>query len=218
MAVLAKNLRTARSEINARWPDRDKRSDGWIGDRAHQGTVSDHNPDENDIVHAVDVDKDGIDPHFVVRRAIKHSSVQYVIYNETIWSRRRNFRPHRYTGSNKHRSHIHISGRHGSKYENNTTGWGIKPKPRPEPEPQPVSIPRVGNGTRMLLLKDPMMRGTDVRFVQRWIGKRRAGADDGIFGPHTRSGVMWYQRLRGIGVDGIVGPVTWRNMRQRWRG
>lgn len=220
MATLAKNLVTLRSEVNIRWPDRDKRSDGWIGDQAHQGTVSDHNADERDLVHAIDVDKDGIDPNLLVRQAIKHPTVQYVIFNRTIWSRTRGFEPREYTGTNPHTGHVHISGRYGARYENSTTGWGIKPKPKPAPisTPQPTGIPRVALGTRMLRLKDPMMRGTDVRFVQRWIGARRAGSDDGIFGPKTRSGVIWYQRIRGAQIDGIVGPVTWRNMRQRWRG
>lgn len=54
--------------------------------------------------------------------------------------------------------------------------------------------------------------GTDVAFVQRYIGPARCGAADGDFGPNTESGVRWYQGMRGIQVDGIVGRETWRNM------
>jgi len=57
-----------------------------------------------------------------------------------------------------------------------------------------------------------MIEGDDVRFVQRFIGERRCGAADGVFGPNCKSGVEWYQRMRGIAVDGEVGLQTWRNM------
>ncbi len=33
---------------------------------------------------------------------------------------------------------------------------------------------------------------------------------DGKFGPHTKNAVMAYQQDRGLIVDGIVGPNTWR--------
>lgn len=33
---------------------------------------------------------------------------------------------------------------------------------------------------------------------------------DGIFGNHTRSAVINFQRAKGISVDGIVGPQTWK--------
>jgi hypothetical protein len=47
-----------RSQVNRRWPDRDKASDGWIGDRAHSARTSDHNPDARGWVHALDIDAD----------------------------------------------------------------------------------------------------------------------------------------------------------------
>jgi hypothetical protein len=46
-----------RDQVNARWPKRDKRSDGWIGDPAHAARVSDHNPDRHGVVHAIDIDE-----------------------------------------------------------------------------------------------------------------------------------------------------------------
>lgn len=47
-----------RKQIDKAFPGRDKRSDGWIGDRAHQGRKSDHNPDKRGFVHAIDIDAD----------------------------------------------------------------------------------------------------------------------------------------------------------------
>ena len=32
---IAKSLDKLRSQVDARWPSRSKRSDGWIGDAAH---------------------------------------------------------------------------------------------------------------------------------------------------------------------------------------
>ena len=47
-----------RDQVNKRFPSRDKASDGWIGDRAHQARKSDHNPDARGWVHALDIDAD----------------------------------------------------------------------------------------------------------------------------------------------------------------
>ena len=85
------------------------------------------------------------------------------------------------------------------------------PKP-PAPKPTtPSKLPSYKNGSRVLKNVKPDMRGTDVLFVQKWIGPR-CGTADGIFGDKTEAGVKWYQRMRGIKSDGIVGPVTWRHM------
>lgn len=47
-----------RDQINKRWPDRDKRSDGILGDLLHAARQSDHNPDSQGFVHALDIDED----------------------------------------------------------------------------------------------------------------------------------------------------------------
>ena len=76
-----------RNEVNSRWPRRDKTSDGTIGDRAHQATNSDHNPDPDGSVDAWDMDVDGVDVQKVIAAALRHESIQYVIYNRRITSR-----------------------------------------------------------------------------------------------------------------------------------
>jgi len=67
-------------------------------------------------------------------------------------------------------------------------------------------------------LVDPHMSGDDVVFIQRWIGPDHCGKADGDFGPNTAAGVRWYQRMRGIQVDGEVGPQTWGQMGVKYTG
>ncbi len=56
---LSKAANTLRDQINETWLDRDKRSDGWIGDSKHalRATKSDHNPrPDTGEVCALDID------------------------------------------------------------------------------------------------------------------------------------------------------------------
>ena len=85
--------------------------------------------------------------------------------------------------------------------------------PPPAPKPPSNSLPKYTLGTRQLrYVPGKLLRGTDVQFVQRWIGPDRAGTADGTFGERTKAGVAWYQRMRGLTPDGIVGPRTWGAM------
>lgn len=59
MATLIRPLADLRAEINARWPNRDRGADGWIGDRAHQGHTSGHNPDDTPGARPAYSDRDG---------------------------------------------------------------------------------------------------------------------------------------------------------------
>lgn len=118
---LAPALVQLRSEVDKKFPNRDRASDGWIGDASHAARPSDHNPcwscggRSNGIVRAIDID---ISPdgrpnrdlrRMVIRAAISDPRTWYVISNGVIYSRTNDFRPVRYTGSNPHTMHVHIS-------------------------------------------------------------------------------------------------------------
>lgn len=121
---------TLRRQIDRRWPDRDKRSDGWIGDAAH--TTGDHVPDlgstPSGVVRAIDVDEDllgpgpaNLNPDAAERLATQliecarsgrdHGRLKYVIFEGRIASGtyRSSFWRWRPFDGDPHTTHIHIS-------------------------------------------------------------------------------------------------------------
>ena len=116
---------TLRNQINRRWPKRDKRSDGWIGDSSHQAsTTSDHNPDwdADGVVRAIDIDADlnlKAGNHNAamqlaeelrqLARGNERTRISYIIFQRRIASEREDYAWRPYTGSNKHDHHIHVS-------------------------------------------------------------------------------------------------------------
>lgn len=127
---LAPSLEKLRSQINQKFPQRDKTSDGWIGDPSHAARKSDHNPDwdHGGVVRAIDVDVDDRDPVgdlrvLLVNAAKKDPRTYYVISNGYIYSRTYGFSKRKYTGSNGHFHHVHVSIRAGSEFEDSTTTW-----------------------------------------------------------------------------------------------
>lgn len=95
-------------DANGRWPSRKKASDGIMGDAAHQARPSDHN-----LGNAVDITHDpaaGCDGQSIAELAMKDDRVSYIIWNRQIWSPTRAAEGwRRYTGSNPHTLHVHIS-------------------------------------------------------------------------------------------------------------
>ena len=115
---LSKAAQTLRAQINAKWPKRDKSSDGWIGDTRHQARPSDHNPDENGWVRAIDVDADLTkkykDQSWDLANELRlfakagEKRISYIIHHGKIASSRMNWKWRTYKG-NPHTGHIHIS-------------------------------------------------------------------------------------------------------------
>ena len=186
---VATSLLELRGEIDAHWPDRDKRSDGTIGDLAHQNTKSDHNPNEAGVVRALDVDVDGIAADSLAEHVRQLGD-----------------------GADPHTSHIHLSvSREAAGYDA-SGGWDVDGMPMVvarRPASTGGGLPRHPRGARALRLTDPFTRGTDVQDVQRWVG----ATADGIFGRDTEAAVKRWQTRMGLEADGIVGPLTWASMR-----
>jgi hypothetical protein len=116
-----------RLEVNALWPNRSKASDGWIGDTAHSARKSDHNPDYSagGIVRAIDVTNDGINVDKFVSCVIRDVRTRYVITRGRIWTRENGWQ--KYTGSNGHYHHVHVSVRSTKipRYDLQAHAWGL---------------------------------------------------------------------------------------------
>lgn len=211
----AESLTTLVDQCNAAAPDRDKSSDGWIGDESHQNRNSDHNPwiwdDETDmwVVSAQDITNDpqnGMPSRELAERLVsgKDERIKYVISDEeicsgtgqdhTAWQ----WRP--YTGSNPHTAHMHLSVKSDKAHYDDTTKWtsgDFQSAPGP-------AIPRL-----------PVLRfgdkGPQVKFLQQQLVKQGYEIRiDSDFGPNTQKAIEAFQYESGLTVDGIVGTYTWR--------
>lgn len=131
--VIVPNLLEFRSQLNEAAPNRDKKSDGGIGDYEHSQGRSSHNPDDTgennaewdsdsdatEEVRAIDVDVDfrqeGLTAQKLVNHLVKYAKngtfwwIRYVIYNEKIYRRSNGFAQESYTGANSHTQHVHIN-------------------------------------------------------------------------------------------------------------
>ena len=81
-------------------------------------------------------------------------------------------------------------------------------KPKPPPTPPAPAFP----GRELRYVKGhAIMRGADVRQWQQRMRDRGWRIDvDGEFGPRSAAVAEAFQREKGLHVDGIVGPNTWR--------
>jgi hypothetical protein len=108
-------------QVDDSYPDRDRTSDGWIGDVRHSARPSDHNPDAKGIVRAIDIDRDLsgkakpdlmpdlADQIRLYAKRDKSKRISYVIFAGRIASPRMGWRWRKYSGINAHNSHLHCS-------------------------------------------------------------------------------------------------------------
>jgi len=107
-----------REQIDDDYPDRDRKSDGWIADARHMAKGnSDHIPVDG-IVRAIDIDANLAshqeETYALVEKIRKcarrgDKRIKYIIYDGKIMSPILNWKRRKYRGANPHRSHFHIS-------------------------------------------------------------------------------------------------------------
>ena len=110
-----------REQIDDWFPDRDRSSDGTLGDARHALTKSDHNPDATsqpaNVIRAFDCDADlskqkGLSVYLAdqIRQCAKTDPrIAYVIHRGQIASSKAGWKWRDYKGINRHDHHIHIS-------------------------------------------------------------------------------------------------------------
>lgn len=202
---LARALETLRAQVNAKWPARSKNSDGSIGDVSHSARASDHNPDDAGVVRAIDITHDpkgGFDSYAFADMLLKKQDrrIKYIISNRRIGSGPQGPSAgvwRKYTGSNPHDHHVHISVVAGAAGDS-TDPWDIGGSISPSPEVVGAYVP-----------PPPTLRkgstGEDVRRLQAALHI----FTDGQFGPLTEIALKAFQKDRELVPDGIAGPQVW---------
>ncbi len=201
---LAPSLARLRSEVNAKFPGRDKSSDGWIGDASHAARPSSHNPCWSctgslyGVVRGLDIDIDDGDPNRDLRRLLLNEligdpRVWYVISNGIIYSRTYGWAARTYTGTNSHFKHVHTSLRETYSAAFDTTPW-FGPA-----APAKVKAPMVDlSNVRELFTSGELTKSLQVARIEKTLNERMgAHLDaDGFVKRETRIAYKaWQQHL-----------------------
>lgn len=186
--IPAPTCKKALRDASYRWPERNRASDGICGDEAHQARKSDHNlGNAFDLTHDVD---HGVNCHVLANKVITDHRVKYVIWNKEIYKARQPEKGwQKYTGSNPHTKHMHVS---------------IHAYARDDLSPWPWSLISITDEPDRPTLK----RGDRSAAVQLLQTKLDIQAD-GKFGPKTEEAVKRYQAARNLPVTGIVDNSVW---------
>lgn len=199
------------NEVNHMFPHRDKSSDGWIGDASHAARPSEHNPcwtcrgRLHGIVMARDIDVDDGDPGRDIRKMLLHEligdpRVWYVISNGIIYSRTHGWQARRYTGSNGHFHHVHVSFLLSGAFDTRPFFGPVKPV-RTTPAKLDVSKLREAFLAVAVEHHKPS-KSVDVARYQRLLNARTGSklTADGIIGPATLNAeAVLEQRFGGTG-------------------
>lgn len=202
MASPAPSCRQALDDATARYPKRNRASDGIMGDAAHQRRRSDHNTGNAfDLTHDP---ANGVDCNVLSQLVINDKRVTYVIWNRKIYVISQPDKGWQdYTGTNPHTKHMHVSIRTDSRDDRSPWAWSPGEKPVLVVEPAPANQPP-GEVLKM------GSRGRAVSILQTRLNQNGAKlVIDGDFGKKTHQAVLQFQRSRGLKDDGIVGKLTW---------
>lgn len=203
---LAHSLDTLRRQINEMSPYRSKVSDGTIGDARHSSRSSDHNPNPNGVVCALDITHDpahGVDSGLLASALImsRDDRIKYIISNGQITSGKNGTKPwvaRKYKGKNPHDKHVHISVT--GDIDDDRMWFGSFVGSATTTVPQEPENPVLAKGTK----------GHAVARLQRLLNMRDYDlVVDADFGDKTVKAVKDFQKKSGMTADGIVGPYTW---------
>lgn len=165
---VARSLNVLLGQLNALAPNRDKESDGSIGDAEHASRASDHNPWYGPgIVTARDFTHDpagGLDCNKLAATLVAHRDrrVKYVIWDRRIWEPGTGWET--YYGANPHNHHLHLS---------------VVASPLCDDE-SPWALDGLGTGGFLMALTDAQQKFIYDRLAgmtdpQRFYGKDKAG-------------------------------------------
>ena len=121
--ILCKAGQQLRLQVDDCFPERDRRSDGWIADARHiAGGKSDHIPNASGIVRAWDCDRDlhGVSKpdempyladqlRMLAKSKKDNGRIAYIIFNGLIASPKKSWAWRKYVGVNQHTHHMHVS-------------------------------------------------------------------------------------------------------------
>lgn len=128
----ARSLQKLKAQIDELYPNRQRSSDGIIGDSAHCPGSSDHCPNIAGIVTALDVTHDpanGCDLNIIIENIInsRDERIKYIIWNRRIcssilspWEWRD------YGGQNPHNAHAHFSVKNSKALYDDDSDWSIR--------------------------------------------------------------------------------------------
>jgi hypothetical protein len=223
---LAPSLVALTKEINQRWPQPTWPTvgvgDGWVGDTSHAARKSDHNPDwdRGGVVRAVDIGVQGRDARAILDEVIGDKRAWYVIHKGVIYSRTYGWAANRYTGSNPHNHHIHVSIQHSRGAESDRSPWfGGRSKKRTVPVIDLHRVQqqfRIGRGVK----EGRLVPLDSVRLLQRNLNRKYGLklAVDGIAGPKTAEAWATHEgQVVGAGRRGVPDESSVKALNRRLR-
>lgn len=179
---VAKSLEVLRGQVNERWPDRNKANDGTIGDEAHASRSSDHNPwvkeGAGGVVTAMDITHDpksGCDAGAIAEalRESRDPRIKYIISNRRICSGSQGPSPwawRKYSGSNPHDHHFHLSVRSERTFYDDTGKWSairkvIADRAPEDDEPKSIGKSKIAITSGVVGIGEMIDAGTQVQEV-----------------------------------------------------
>ena len=231
---LAHSLEQLRSQVNLIAPNRNKKSDGWVGDSVHfaQGSASDHNPwvrqGDLGIVTAIDITHDpanGCDVMAIANSIIasRDRRMKYMIYTGGSGGRpgiiSATVAPWtwRVRSYDDHSHHLHISVNSNVSDYDSPNAWALEAKAPDQPEPVvppvrgPFPLP-LGRGYTV------GSRGYGVKEIQKLLQMTAVPtiSVDGIFGSVTANWVGIWTKRNGPYTTQVVNKQVWDFM-ARWK-